>query len=392
MEDVEKKDLYFIFCQKGIKSTVINLEKNLVVTSSTKKAEKTISDENNYILYNIQLSNDYKGKPFTITLVDEVAELYVSYIYRIQKEKFKYDLLFEPVYSSSNNLNQIILPFNTQFQIFYEYFEKKGDDNIINTLFLDSIEYISDKKAGGFNLKNVIFLFFEINKLNDKSEEINKQKLLEKFFIKINFDKLFENCLINKININNEVTLDELKLMKNTRKELIKIVGSKQEIYEKINIFILFIMINAKPEFAYEILFENNGENYEIIKTHLLKHKKIFKNFNSEVTIHFLTEATSLESIILVIKDFIPNMLEVLKLFSNYLFYMEFFFQSNNRIINILDLCQPQKDDDPKEFLDYLKNIFDYYRNEGILPIKFDEQFFLSYCDLFENVNVHKIY
>ena len=34
---------------------------------------------------------------------------------------------------------------------------------------------------------------------------------------------------------------------------------------------------------------------------------------------------------------------------------------------------------------------FDNFRNEGFLPIKFDENFFLKYCELFNNEDYKKI-
>ena len=153
MEDSPINEMYFIFCQKIEKRVKVSIDQISIIHSSEKKEEKTISDNNIYTLYKIVLSKDYKGKPFTLTLIDDKAECYMSYIYskKNEKIKFKYDLTFEPIYASSpNNLKQEILPFDTQFQIFYEYLKNNNDDknnNDIYTLFLDSIDYLADNKS-----------------------------------------------------------------------------------------------------------------------------------------------------------------------------------------------------------------------------------------------------
>ena len=399
MEDIPEKEIYFIFCQKGTKTTVINLETNSIVKSFKKLEEKKLPDNNIYILYHLQLSSKYKEKSFNLTLVDENAECYVSYIYSKKDEKFKYSLSFQPIYDNNNhNLNQVPLPYKTQFDIFYYYLKenKDNDSSYINSLFLDTIEYLSKNKDIGLDQKTLLFLFLEINKINPKDKEIDKKKIFEDFFKKINFVKLFEHCLINKKNINQEITLDELKVLKNIRNELVTSTGNKEDINENIDLFIMFYMIYINPEYFFEVLFENEGKNYDKIKSHLLANKKLFKNFTSEIlSSEFFSDAPTLESIILVIKGFVPNMLEVLKLFSLEFFYMKFSamlqMKPKYATINILDLCQPQKTDETGEFFEYYEKIFDNYRNEGFLPIKFDENFFLTYCNLFNYEDYKKI-
>ena len=403
MEDSPINEMYFIFCQKIENRVKVSIDQISIIHSSEKKEEKTISDNNIYTLYKIVLSKDYKGKPFTLTLIDDKAECYMSYIYskKNEKIKFKYDLTFEPIYTSSpNNLKQEILPFDTQFLIFYEYLKNKNDDknnNDIYTLFLDSIDYLADNKSICLKQRSLIFLFLEINKLKNNDKEINKSKILEIFFTKINLAKLFEYFILNKKNLIGDVTLDELRLLKTKRNELISITGNKEEINEKIDLFLMFYVIYRKKDFFMEILFENNGQNYSKIKSHLLKYKKLFKDFNSDIfDVAFFYEATKLETIILLIKDFMPNMLEVLKLFSILEFYMKFsgLLQAKipYNIINILDLSQPQKTDETQEFLEYFSKIFDNYRCENFIPIKFDENFYFAYCKLFQNENYKKIY
>ena len=397
MDDIPKHEIYFIFCQKGPLSSIASLDKNSIVNSYTKKQEKQISG-NIYTLYQLNLSKNFKGRPFTLTLVDDMVECYMSYIYCKKGQKFLYDLSFEPIYEKpTKNLKQVFLSFKTQLLIFYDFLKNNEDNtnNDINTLFMDSIEYLSVNKTVYSELQNLLTLFFEINKLKINDEEINKRNLFDNFFLKLNLVKIFEHYIFSKLDIKNEKSLDEINFKK-IRKELIKLTGNKEEINEKIDLFIMFFIIYAKPELFFEIIFENNGEDFEKIKSHLLKYKKVFKYFNSEVlSLELFLEATSLESIILVIKSFIPNMLELLKLFSNSMFFLKFStmlqFQRKYSIINILDLIQPQKTDETEEFLKYYEQIFENFRNESFIPIKFDGNFFISYCKLFQNENYKKI-
>ena len=400
MEENEKKEIYFILCQNFKKSTVASIDTNSVVKKVEKLEEKNIEEDKIYILYHLIISNNYKGKPFNITLVNNMLECYTCYTILKNNEKIKYNLVFEPIYSdNSNNLNQILLSFKTQFNIFLNFFlsqKENQENNIKNSFFLNTIEYVSRCKSTDLNQKSLLLLFSKIYELNDKKEEINKDNILIYFFEKINFDKLFENWLANKENQREEITNEESKILKNIRNKLIINTGNKEEITEKIDLFIMFYIIYLKPVYFFEVLFENDGNNFEKIKEHLLKHKKVFKNFNSEIlSSELFLDAESLESIILVIKGFISSMLELLKLFANSMFFMKFSvmlqMQKKYSIINLLDLCQPKKTDETEEFYDYFEKIYQNFRNEGFLPISFNEDFYLEYCNLFKNENYKKI-
>ena len=323
----------------------------------------------------------------------------MSYIYSKKDEKFKYSLSFQPIYDNNpNNLNQVPLPFKTQFDIFYNFLKRDNDKDAsyTNSLFFDTIEYLANNKDMGLDQKTLLSLFLEINRINPRDKEIDKKIIYENFFKKINFVKLFEHCLINKKNINKEIIEDELKILKNIRNELVTITGNKEDINENIDIFIMFYLIYIKPEYFFEVLFKTEEKNYDNIKKHLLANKKLFKNFNSDIlSSEFFSDAPTLDSIILIIKGFVPNMLEVLKLFSFEFFYLKFGtmlqMQTKYLIINILDLCEPRKTDETEEFFGCYEKIFDNFRNEGFLPIKLDENFFLRYCELFNNEDYKKI-
>ena len=100
----------------------------------TTKSKVFLSIDN--LIENINLSRNYLGKPVSITLVDDTLECYMSYIYSKNNEIFKYHISFEPLYANNpNNLNQVFLPYKTQFEIFYSflhhYMQYHGKENHI---------------------------------------------------------------------------------------------------------------------------------------------------------------------------------------------------------------------------------------------------------------------
>ena len=152
------------------------------------------------------MSKNFKGRPFSLTLVDDMVECYMSYIYCKKGQKFLYDLSFEQIYEkSTKNLKQVFLSFKTQLQIFYDFLKNNEDNtnNDINTLFMDSIEYLSVNKTVYSELQNLLALFFKINKLKINDEEINKRNLFDNFFLKLNLVKIFEHYIFSKIDIKN---------------------------------------------------------------------------------------------------------------------------------------------------------------------------------------------
>ena len=85
MEETQKQDIYFIFCEKGTKNTVKKMESSLD-NSFVKIEEEKSLDDNYYILYHLILPNNYKENLFTLSLINdsdknsEKLEYYMSYI------------------------------------------------------------------------------------------------------------------------------------------------------------------------------------------------------------------------------------------------------------------------------------------------------------------------
>ena len=392
MEEIPKKDLYFIFCQRGAKKTVKKMESSLD-NSQIKIEEEKVLNDNYYILYHLILPNNYKENSIPLSLTNdsdknsEALEYYMSYIQCKKEENFKYNLIFDPVYDNrSYCLNQIFLPILTQFNIFQKMIQKKEDKNFLISLFSNTIDYISETKTYDIESKFFVVFFIEIVKLKESED---KKKILINFFEKINFVKIFENYLTNSEMEKSDITIDELKILKNSWNTLIKIAPDNEKIREKIDVFIMFFLFYKNPELFFNILFGNKEENFEKIKNHLLANKKIFKNFNSEVLNNsFFFEVPS-NSLLLLIKSFIPSMQDLLAIFTDESFISIYYQKLGNKVFNILELLKPRNTDEPSKFIEYMKKVYD---NQMWFPIQFDKNFFFEYCEFYKNKDYKKIY
>ena len=295
-------------------------------------------------------------------------------------------MIFDPVDDNNlNRLNQTILPILTQFNIFREKIKNNEDKKNLISLFLNTIDYISETKTYDIESKFFVVFLIEIDKL---AESDDKKKILLNFFEKINFPKLFENYVTTSEMNKNNITVDELKILKNFWNKLIKIAADNERIIEKIDLFIMFYLFYKSPEFFFDVLFDNKEENFEIKKTHILKHKKLFKNFSSEVLNSSFFFDAKPDSLLLMIKNFIPSMQDTLALFTDETFLFIYYQKLGNKIINILDLCAPKKTDEPSLFYKHMQTVYD---NQLGIPIRFDKNFFFKYCELYKNSDYKKI-
>ena len=188
METLDIKNIYFIYSQKGKESNIqtINAEK---IVKKVKKIEEKISENNIDILYCLELFNEFKEKPFTLTLIDNNANFYSTNIHPKSPGKFKYDILFD-LYdkNQTDSLNQIIKPYKEQFNIFRNYLKDNQKD--LNDLFLDSINYLSEKNPDSdYNfIMSVFVTIYQLFKLNPKTFT----ETIKKYFEELNL-QLFEN-------------------------------------------------------------------------------------------------------------------------------------------------------------------------------------------------------
>jgi hypothetical protein len=86
-------------------------------------------------------------------------------------------------------------------------------------------------------------------------------------------------------------------------------------------------------------------------------------------------------------------MLEVLKIITDYMTYLKLcdVTQNEKRMIYILELCKPQKTDDIEMIANYFDTIVNLFRNERLLPVFFNKDFYFEYCKLYLNEDYQKI-
>ena len=107
-----------------------------------------------------------------------------------------------------------------------------------------------------------------------------------------------------------------------------------------------------------------------------------------------MEETSNLDQIIFLIKNFIPNMIELFKLLKNQIFFLRlayFVKEIEQRELNIMELCKPQENDDFKILSNYFEEFVDLIFHERILPINIGKEFYFAYSELFRNKNLDKI-
>ena len=399
MENLPEKCLYFIYCRNKEKNNIGKIEENNVVTK-IKNIEEKKYQKYTYILYCLELSNENKEKPFTLTLINKEGDLFYKDIYPKNPGEFKYDMIFNSFENLENNsLGQVTLSYKEQFIIFKNYLK---DEKKLNNLLLDSINYFSEINNPDINYNFILLLFIETYKIYKNNPNILIKNTIIKYFEDLNF-QLFGNKennqnIIKDVNLKpfldiNPKDLDILSDVDNIRNELISITGNKEEINIKIDSFLCFYYIYFRPNLFVRYI-EIKKKDFNEIKSHLLFHKKIFNNFNSDILNNGLMEETeNLEQIETILKNFIPDMKELFKILSDEIFYMKLSNLSliEQKLLKVFDICEPKKEDCIREISNYFDIIIDLFIKERNLPIYFGKEFYLEYCKLFLNENFENI-
>jgi hypothetical protein len=174
----------FIYCQEGNINKIASIEKNKIVTQIEKKEEKHMN-QRIYAIYNLEISEGYAEKPFTLIMIDTSLNGYYKEIY---PGKFQYDTLFTSLQKrETDSLNQIPLPFIEQYNIFKNYI--KNDPNDLNELFVDTIKY-SSKFSQDSYYNYILFLFAEIYQQYKNAPKVFREAI-KKYFEDLNIP-LFE--------------------------------------------------------------------------------------------------------------------------------------------------------------------------------------------------------
>ena len=395
METIGEKRIYFIYAQKGKKSNISTIETNEQIKKIDKITEGTKSD-NIYILYCLTIFNTNEENQITLTLVDNQGELYISNIYLNNIDIFQYKILFEPYYNKNeNSLDQIILSNEQQFEIFKN--NVKNDMNILYNLY--------SSRLTSFLMDNTLKLDFDYLRkfFIEFYQKFKNSSQLESLII-----KFFNNFDLNTINNNqqnkeiesSQYNLDILSTPDKIRNDLITITKNLEEINEKIDVFLgyhyYFYEPNLFTTFISKKNQSNNNDNYNNdIVNHLISNRKFFENFSLEKNDNMrnlLYDAENLTQIIYLM-NLLPNMVECFNILKDEYFFIKLvsLTQIEQKLLKIMDLNKPQKNDNIKLINEYFKEFYEHFLNERNCPVILTEDFFIQYCNFFLNEDLNKI-
>ena len=142
-----------------------------------------------------------------------------------------------------------------------------------------------------------------------------------------------------------------------------------------------------------KLLNINENPRYELTSNNLIKNRKMFKNFSSEILNFFvLDEAVNLMEIhnLFLLAPDIP---ELIKIMSDNLFFIKLCNLSaiEKKIVNVFKIVKPKKEDDIKLLIDNYAQLCNIAKSEGYAPFNLVDELFISYCDLFYQRDLNKI-
>ena len=338
MEDFK---IYFIYLQKGNKSNIEKINLNKLI-KKIEEVAKGQTKEYIYTLYCITINNNNDKNQITLEFVDNQGELYIANINSNNPEIFQYNIIFESYFNKSeSSLDQIILPSNIQFNIFKSNL-KNIDKKILSNLYLSRLNFILLNYNNDIDFESLLSFFIEIYKESKNSSELKivLKNFLEKFDLKVlNNNKKNKDLEIKEKDL--EILSDYNKL----RDDLTLITNNKEEINEKIDVFLGYYYLFYKPKIF--IYYISNKKNSNDIIKHLSSNRNYFNEFSVEV-INFgiMDEAEDLFQV-LSLMSLLPNMVDCFKIISNYTFYLKLssICQIEAKTLDLIRINKPQKND-----------------------------------------------
>ena len=377
--------IYFIYTQKGPKIK-IELEPN----EEIKKIDIISSGKilnNSYNLYCLTISNIKKEKYTTLTLIDNQGELYTANIHLNKDEPFQYNVKFESYHNDLANasLNQVKLSYQDQFTIFKN--NLKNDKKIIYNLYLSRVNSFFQEMNNIIDYESLLVFLLELYAQYQQNNEL--KDIIKQFFEKINLKNIFYRLDNSPDIIDEKHILDNI----NIRANLVDIVNNKDEINEKIDVILSYFYLNSKQKQKLFIKYisKNNEEN-RIIK-HLISNRNIFNNFSLDViNLPLMDDAEDLTQIISLL-SLLPSIVDCFNLFSDYGFYVKLTYitQIEQKVINIMKINKPQKYDNIELLSNYFNIFYEHFLKEFSMPVAIKQDFYIEYCKLFLNEDLHKI-
>ena len=147
MEEKSKKNIYFLYSQKGDKNNIQAIETNDKVIK-VNEIHKEIYDNSIQILYKLEILINNEVNKINISLINIQGENYSA---QVELNNTELDLnnndiiifkvQFKPYFTNEkNNLNQIFLPYDKQFDIFERVFI--DNENILINLYASIISQV----------------------------------------------------------------------------------------------------------------------------------------------------------------------------------------------------------------------------------------------------------
>ena len=410
MDDENPKDkvIYFIYSQKGGEENDIGkLEKNENIKNiQIIKQYKTF--EYIYVLYSVTISTNNKEKMISLLLTKSFEQYEASIdCAKSYPEIFIYEIDFKPFnlnLNLNNNFIKFTLPYTEQFNIFKNEIVFQNN-NLLKNLCQSTLDFIHNvaliNQENIVNKRNFEFNFYLYLFLNCLTLYIynNNEYILKLFFNEFNTNLIDINNSFNnnknKIlikNIANEEILDLLSNFEEMRKKILLIDDKEESFNHKLEIILAYYYYNYKHRTFIDFVSEKNSRN-EDVRLNLIKNRKIFKDFTSEIlNFDILNEAVNLSEMQCLL-FLVPNLPELLKIFSEELFYQKFYYLSSveKKICNFIKIIKGNAEDNIELLKTYYDILSKLVRQEGVLAFILSDDFFLNYCEIFYSKDLKKI-
>ena len=382
MEEKSKKNIYFLYSQKGDKNNVQAIETNDKVIK-VNEIHKEIYDNSIQILYKLEILINNDENKINISLINIQWENYSA---QVELNNTELDLnnndiiifkvQFKPYFTNEkNNLNQIFLPYDKQFDILERIFI--DNENILINLYASIISQVFLVSKTKYDF---IFNFFLKIYDEKKMTKFPQFKSILKYFFK-NIKQILKNCEVSRaFNISEEKAC-MLSDIENIRIQLIEISEEKEE---NIDIFLAFYYIHYRKKLF--IKFITNPKYHEKINLNLKNNRDIFKNFTTDIITSELMDEAENGSQLLSLIQLYPNLVECFKILGDYVIFCKFsnYKLTEKRGINIMNIgISPKKTDNIKQLYEYFKKGYDYFQDYGEYPLIIKEDFFVTYYKIF---------
>ena len=402
MEENKNKRIYFIFSQGITENIPYQLEKTELI-DKIEILNQGKNENYSYSLYSILLNNNQNIKSISI-LLSAQNEFFLARIDcdRIYPEIFIYKIEFKSMdKNSAINLNQINLPLSEQFYIFKSQFS--NNNNSIKYLLLNSFDFIaiSNKKI---KFEFYFFLFLFGNSLNLNMEN-SENKMLSTFFNLFELDSIDvknsykKNYLKNKmpeiLGINIIEMLSDINMIYTLIFSIISDEENNKEnkIINLVDIILAYYYINYNPKLFVKLLSKSENPRFQITSDNLIKNRKIFKNFSSEIiNFDILEEANNLDEIYHLFL-LVPDIPELLKIMCDPTFYMKLcnLASMERKIVNIYKIVKPKKEDDLQLLTESYDNLCELALNINYASFILSDDLFFGYCEFYYEKELNKI-